>query len=827
MSQNLPSRARVVIVGGGVIGTSTAYQLARQGVQDVVLLERKSLSSGTSWHAAGICSEMRASESMIMMAKETTNMFREVAEEVGHDIDWKRTGSVFVTAHPERHQQFRMALSLADSFDVEAYEISPREARDKWPLVNIDDVVGAIYVPNDALINPEEGTKALAKGAEKHGAQVHEYTKVTGLLTDGDRVTGVTTEEGEIRADYVVLAGGIWTRDFAAQYGVNVPLQPMEHYYLLTEHLEGIDPDLPLLRDFDARCYVRPTIGTRWHDHTGHLMLGFFERTAKPWARHGIPEDFEFGRLDEDWEHAAEVYEYVRHRVPAVREVGIETYMNGPESFTYDNNYFLGEAQNLQNLLIAAGFNSRGIQSCGGAGRYIAEYILSGTPPTRYDTHDIEAIRPPQHTANRRFLEERGTEILGLLYDINFPYLQIESARPVRTSPLHDRLAARGACFGEMSGWERANWYAPAGVEPKYEYTFGRQNWFPYSAEEHMAARENVAVFDQTSFGKFLVQGKEALDLLEWTCGNRIDVPVGKVVYTQLLNERGGIEGDVTVTRVGERQFLVYTTASSQAHDFWYLQKRIEERDFAATVTDITSGYAVLGVMGPRSRDLLQRVSNADFSNEAFPFATSRMIDFGYARARATRITFVGELGWEISLGSEYAPAAYDLLMQEGETLGVRMAGYHAINSLRLEKSFIHWGHDVSAAETPVEANVGFAARIKKPHDFLGKEHIAEQKRNGTSRKLVAFRLEDPEPLLYHYEPIYRNGEKVGHLTSGQFSPYFGTSIGLGYVHNHHGVADADYLLDAKYEISVMNEKFAAVPSLEPMYDPKMERIKA
>ena len=590
---------------------------------------------------------MRASESMIKMAKNTTKMFEELEKDTGHSIGFKKTGSLFVTANKERAQQFKMALSLATSFDVEAYEISIEEAKQKWNLINEKDLISAIFVPNDALICPQQGTIALAKGAKKYGATILENKEVIKIIEKNGYVEGVETAEGIIKAEKIIITTGMWTRDFLAKYDINVPLHATEHYYVLTEEIAEVSSMLPLLRDFDSRCYIRPTIGTRWHKKAGHLMCGFFEKLAKPWGMNGIPSDFEFGRLKEDWEHLKEVLALVKHRLPVFKDVKIETFFNGPESFTYDNNYLLGEPPNLRNLFIATGFNSRGIQSSGGAGKIITEWVATGKLTREYDVHDIDIRRAPQHSSNKKFLFDRSKEILGLLYDISYPYLQLKSARPLRQSSFHERLQKSGACFGERAGWERANWFAPEGVKADYKYSFGKQNWFSYSFEEHLATRENVTVFDQSSFSKYLVQGADALLLLNKICTSEMDVAIGKVVYTQLLNEDGGVEGDITITRIAKEEFFVISAAASQAHDFFYIKKKNQDFGLHAIINDITSAYAVLGVMGPRSRELLKKLSDTDFSNEKFPFGTSQIINFAYAKARAIRITFVGELGWE------------------------------------------------------------------------------------------------------------------------------------------------------------------------------------
>ena len=824
---DIPIKANVIVIGGGVIGCSVAYHLSKRGIEDVVLIERQKISSGTSWHAAGILSAMRPSESMARMCKETTEIFSQLQNETGIDILYKNVGCVFVTSLHDRYEQFKKMISVAKCFDVASHIISPQEAKEKWPLLNIDDIIGAAFIPSDSLVCPERSTMALSKGAQKYGTQIFEDLKVQKLIVEKNKVVGVVTEKGEIRANKVVVTSGIWTRDFCAQHNVNVPLQATEHYYVLTDNVEGVDPMMPLLRDFDARVYVRPTVGTRWHNEGTRLMCGFFERNAHPIQVKDLPEDFAFGRLNEDREHLEEVLGYVKHRIPILKNARIETILNGPESFTYDNSYFMGETPQIQGLYVAAGYCSRGIQSSGGVGKVMADWIIRENTPHSFDLHDVNVSRAPGFTANKKYLHERSREILGLLYDIHYPFLQVETARPVRVSPFHTRLAERRACFGELAGWERANWYAPEGSSPQYKYSFQKQNWFPYAAAEHMAVRENIGIFDQTSFGKFLVQGKDALMFLDKICGNKIDVPINKIVYTQILNYAGGIESDITVIRVDEEEFLIVTTATSQQRDYFLIKNHIKKMEVSATITDITSAYSVISIMGPNSRALMKKMTDADLSNELFPFGTSQIIDFGYARVRANRITFVGELGWEIFIPMEFSLPVYDVLMKEADILGAKLAGYHAMNSLRLEKCYIHWGHDVCECDTPIEAGVGFTVKTKKTADFLGKDILIRQKNGGVNKRLLAFTIEDNDALLDHYEPIYRNGEMVGHITSGMFSPLFNKSIGLGWIHDKHNIIDDKFVLEAKYKINILNEDYSATPSIKPLYDPKMEKIRS
>ena len=815
MNTNLPREAQVVIIGGGIVGCSVAYHLTKLGWRDVVLLERKSLTCGTTWHAAGLVGQLRATANLTRLAQYTTGLFAGLEAETGQATGFKQNGSLAVAADHERFEELRRGASMGRCFGLEVEVVGPREAAAMWPLMNADDVVGAVFLPKDGQTNPIDTTQALAKGARMGGARIIENVKVTGIHRRNGAVAGVATEQGDIAADHVVNCGGMWAREIGAMAGVNVPLHAAEHFYIVTEAMAGLSPDLPILRDPGGYTYYK--------EDAGKLLVGAFEPTAKPWGMDGIPDDFAFDQLPDDWEHFEPVMERALHRVPALADAGIQLFFNGPESFTPDDRYFLGEAPELKRFFVAAGFNSVGIQSSGGAGKVLAEWIVEGHPPM--DLWDVDIRRCLPFQANARYLRDRTVEGLGLLYAMHWPFRQVETARPVRTSPLHDRLAARGACFGEAGGWERANWFAPEGVAPEYEYSYGRQNWFPHSAAEHRAVREAVGLFDQTSFAKFLLQGRDAEAVLNRVSANDVAVPVGKVVYTQWLNDRGGIEADLTVTRVAEDAFFIVTSFSSQVRDFAWLERHIPE-DAHAHLTDVTSGYAVLGLMGPDSRALLSRLTPADLSNAAFPFATSQEIDLAYARVRATRITYVGELGWELYIPSEFATGVYDALVAEGEAFGLRLAGFHALNSLRIEKGYRHWGHDITDEDTPLEAGLGFAVAFAKPGGFIGREALLRQKDEGLKRRLVTFALDDPEPLLYHNEPIWRDGRLVGYTTSGMFGHTVGRAVGLGYVEAADG-ATPEYILTGRYEIEVAGERFAARPSLRPLYDPKAERVKA
>ena len=812
MAKTLPTQAQVVIIGGGIIGCSVAYHLTKRGWKDVALLERRQLTCGTTWHAAGLVGQLRATQNLTRLAQYTTGLYENLETETGQATGFLQRGSLSIAPSKARFEELKRGASMAQCFGLEVEVISPTEAGRMWPMITTDDLVGAVYLPKDGQTNPIDTTQALAKGAIMGGASIFEGVTVTGILQEEGRVTGVSTEQGEIEAEYVVNCGGMWAHQLGREAGVNIPLHAAEHFYIVTESMDGMTRDLPVLRDPDGCAYYK--------EDAGKLLLGAFEPVAKPWGMEGIPEDFSFDQLPDDWEHFEPILENALKRLPALGDVGIQLFFNGPEGFTPDDRYHLGEAPELKNFFVAAGFNSIGIQSAGGAGKVLADWIVDSHPPM--DLWDVDIRRSMPFQGNRNYLRDRTVEGLGLLYAMHWPFRQFESARGARTSPLHERLAARGACFGELAGWERANWYAPEGVEPRYEYSYGRQNWFEPSAFEHRAVRQAVALFDQSSFAKFLLQGRDAEKVLSRVCANDVAVPVGKVVYTQWLNERGGIEADLTVTRLAADKYLIVTAPVTQTRDFNWLERHIPDDAFA-TLTDVSSGYAVLGIMGPRSRDLLQRLTGEDLSNAAFPFATSREVDLGYARVRATRITYVGELGWELYIPTEFAVQVYDTILAEQPD--IVHAGYHAMNSLRLEKAYRHWGHDITDEDTPLEAGLGFAVSWDKEGGFIGREALLRQKEEGVRKRLVQFALDADAPQLFHNEPIWRNGQLVGFLTSGMHGHTLGRPIGMGYV-THDEKFDAEFISSGKYEIEIACQRYPATVSLRPFYDPKSERIR-
>ena len=811
---SLPDRCEVVVVGGGVIGVSVAYHLAEAGIQDVVLLERKELTSGTTWHAAGLVGQLRASINMTQLARYTSQLYRGLEEETGQATGYRQCGSISIAATAERFEELKRSASMAKVFGLEVNVLSVGEIAEKYPLIQTDDLFGGIHIPSDGYANAVDITQALAKGAKSRGARIFTDTKVEAILRNGDEVTGVRTAEGEIRSKYVVICGGMWSRDLAASVGVNLPLHACEHYYVLFEGVEGINPELPVLRDYDACTYYK-------YD-AGKLLVGAFEPSAKPWGMEGISEDFCFDEIAGDFDHFEPVLHDAMRRLPALEQAGIQKFFCGPESFTPDVRYHLGEAPELKNCFVAAGLNSIGLQSAGGVGKVTAEWIRDGRPPV--DLWEVDVRRNMPFQGTRQYLQSRVSESLGLLYATHYPFRQYETGRGVRKSAIHDRLAAIGACHGEAFGWERPNWYAPVGVEPRYEYSYGRQNWFEHSAAEHRAVREGVALFDQSSFGKFRLEGRDAVTVLNRVCANNVDVAAGRVVYTQWLNDRGGIEADLTVTRLSETAFMIVGGAETEVRDFYWLKRQIPD-DAHCVLTNVTSSMGVLSIMGPKARDLLQSLTSADMSHAGFPFATSHEIELGYAVVRASRITFVGELGWELYVPTEFMQHVYGHIVEAGQAVGLAHAGYHALNSLRLEKAYRHWSHDITDEDSPLEAGLGFVIKFDKPGGFTGREALLAQQEQGVSRHLVQLKLNDPAPLIYHNEPIWRGNEIVGHITSAAFGHTLGGAVGLGYVNAEPG-APADSVLGDAYEVEVACERFSAEVSLRPLYDPENAKIR-
>ncbi len=811
----LPSRARAVIIGGGVSGCSVAYHLAKLGWSDIVLLERKQLTCGTTWHAAGLVGQLRGSRNMTRLAKYSADLYVGLEEETGVATGVRQVGSITVALSEERRHEIYRQASLARAFDVDVREISPSEVKEMYPHLNVADVVGAVHLPLDGQCDPANIAMALAKGARQRGATIAEGVKVTAVETSRGRVTGVSWQRGEergtIAADIVVNCAGMWARALGERNGVSIPLHACEHFYLVTEPIAGLSR-LPVLRVPDECAYYK--------EDAGKMMLGAFEPVAKPWGMEGIREDFCFDQLPEDMDHFAPILEMGVNRMPMLETAGIHTFFNGPESFTPDDRYYLGEAPELGGYWVAAGYNSIGIVSSGGAGMALAQWISDSEPP--FDLWEVDIRRAMPFQRNRRYLKERVSETLGLLYADHFPYRQMASARNVRRSPLHEHLKARGAVFGEVAGFERANWFAREGQERKYRYSWKRQNWFDNSREEHMAVREGVGLFDMSSFGKVRVEGRDALAFLQRLCANDIDVEQGRIVYTQMLNARGGIECDLTVTRLSETAFFLVVPGATLRRDLAWLRRHVG--DEFVVVTDVTAAEAVLCVMGPNARKLMRNVSPNDFSNAANPFGTWREVEIGMGLARAHRVTYVGELGWELYVPADQAAHVFEAIGAAGDDVGLKLCGLHALDSCRIEKAFRHFGHDITDEDHVLEAGLGFAVKTGKG-DFIGREAVLRKKEEGLARQLVQFRLDDPGPLLFHNEAIVRDGKIVGTITSGNYGHFLGGAVGLGYV-PCKGESEAE-LLSSAYAIEIAGKRFAATASLKPMYDPKAERVRA
>ncbi|TDL09601.1 FAD-dependent oxidoreductase [Mycolicibacterium obuense] len=817
-AKSLPTRAHAVIIGGGVIGTSVAYHLTKLGLTDVVLIEQGQLSSGTTWHAAGLVGQLRASEGMTRLVQYSTTLYSELEAETGLSAGYKQCGGVTVARTEDRMEQLRRTAANAAAFDLDCRLLTPAEAADHYPVMRTDDLVGAIWLPADGKANPTDLTFALAKGARMRGARIVEKTRVLDVTTADGAVTGVRTDAGDIEADIVVNCAGQWAKQVAAMVGANVPLHSAEHFYVVSESIAGVHPDLPILRDPDGYTYFK--------EEVGGLVIGGFEPEAKPWVSpDAIPYPFEFQLLEEDWEHFEILMNSALLRIPALETTGIKKFYNGPESFTPDNQFILGEAPECRNFFVGAGFNSVGIATAGGAGRALAEWIVEGAPTTDLTGVDIRRFAP--FNGNNRWLHDRVAEVLGIHYEIPWPNREMTTARPFRRSPVHHLLEAAGANFGSKMGWERANFFAPDGLAPVIEYTWDAPNWLVWSAAEQASTRNAVTVFDQTSFSKYLVVGRDAEAALQWLCTADVAVPIGKAVYTGMLNARGTYEADVTVTRTGAQEFLVVSGAASSERDKDHVRRNLPSAHADAHIVDVTSAYAVFGVMGPRSRDLLAALTDADLSDAAFGFGTSRLLSLGYATVRATRITYVGELGWELYVPTEFAVGVYEDLMRVGADYGVARGGYYALESLRLEKGYRAFGRELSPSESPVEAGLLFACKLGTDIDFLGRAAVEEARRRGPTRKLAGFRVESGDPMLWGGELVLRNGVVAGQATSAAWGETTGACVGLAYLRAPDGsVVDADWVRAGDYEISVGSRRYPISVSLRSLYDPAGERIR-
>jgi glycine cleavage system aminomethyltransferase T/glycine/D-amino acid oxidase-like deaminating enzyme len=766
----LPTHAEIVIVGGGIAGCSTAYHLAKLGKTDVLLLEQGKLTSGTTWHAAGLVGQMRPNRTMTAMSKYGIELYATLEAETGLATGWKQCGSINVAKTPERMQVLRKQLALARSFGVECHEISPTQAGERAPVLRTDDLQGALWLPGDGKANPADLCMSLAKGARQRGARIAEGVEVTGVGTQRGRVTGVRTAQGEITCDVVINCAGQWARQFGRLAGVNVPLHPAEHFYVVTGRIPGVLPSMPVLRDPDGFIYYK--------EEVGGLVMGGFEPQAKPWTVDPIPSSFQFQLLDEDWDQFEILMRNAIHRTPCLETAEIKMLLNGPESFTPDGNFILGEAPELRNYFVCAGFNSAGIANSGGAGRLIAQWVVDGDPGT--DVWDVDLRRFAGFTGNRKALAERTGETLGLHYAMRWPRQELETARPLRTSPLYDLLLAKGAEFGSKNGWERANYFRAPGAQ-RPAHTLGTPGWLPWMIEEQRATRERVALYDQTSFGKLLLQGRDALALLQRLCANDVDVPVQRMVYTPMLNARGGIETDLTIIREAPDRFLLVTGSAQPTRDADWIRRHVMDYE-QVVLTDVSALTSVLSVMGPQARELLGRASPDDLSAEGLRFSWTREIDLGHARVRAARMSYVGGPGFELHVPVEMARHVYLALQEAGSDLGLRDAGYYALDALRIEQGRRAWGAELGPDETPWEAGLQFSVKLDKPGGFLGREALLAAQDQPLRKKLVSVVLADREAYAWGGETIVLGDQPVGELASCGFSPLASACVGLGYV---------------------------------------------
>jgi glycine cleavage system aminomethyltransferase T/glycine/D-amino acid oxidase-like deaminating enzyme len=811
----IPSRAQVVVVGGGVIGTSVAYHVAHLGMKDVLLLERDRLTSGTTWHAAGLMATFGStSQTSTELRQYTRDLYAGLEAETGLATGLKQCGLIELAIEPGRLEEYRRVSEFNRLLGVDVHEISPREVAELWPLARTDDVLAGFYIPDDGRVNPVDVTMSLARGARMAGATIIEGVPVTGFLRSRGAVTGVRTAQGDIEAEYVVNCAGMWARQLGELAGVSIPLQAAEHYYLLTEPIDEVDGSWPVLEDPASYGYYR--------EEGGGLMLGMFEPVCAPWNVGGVPADFSFGELPPDWDRMGPYLEKTMARVPVTEQIGIRKFFCGPESFTPDLQPIIGEAPELKNYFVAAGLNSIGILTGGGIGRTIARWIVDGRPDVDVTAMNIDRLHPYQ--ANPEYRATRTVESLGLVYATHYPFRPTKTARGARVSPIYDRLAARRACFRDVSGWEGADWFAPEGVEPEVgELTWGRPHWFGYWEAEHNATRNGVIVMDMSFMAKFLVQGRDAARELERISANQVAAEPGRITYTQWLNESGRLEADLTVTMLDEDQFFVVVSDTAHRHAETWMRRHFG--DAHAFVTDVTSGYAQINVQGPLSRELMSAVTSADMSNEAFAFRSARFIDIGFSRVLCIRITYLGELGYELHIPAEQAAAVYDRLIAAGEPLGVRHAGLKALASLRMEKAYRDYGHDIDNTDTVLEAGLGFAVAMDKPGGFIGRDAVLAQKARGPlSRRLVQVLLNDPEPLLFHAEVVARNGRPAGYIRSASYGFTLGGAVGLAMVDADQPITQG-YLDEGEWSVRIGKTTYQARTSLRPLYDPASKRV--
>lgn len=811
----LPDRAQIVVIGGGIIGCSTAYHLARDHKADVVLLEQGQLTSGSTWHAAGLVGQLRSSASITKVLKYSVDLYKRLDQETGLETGWKMSGCLRLATNQDRWIEYRRLATTAQSFGMDMELLSPQEAKAKFPLMEVDDLVGASWLPTDGQASPSDITQSLAKGARMHGARIFENTRVTGLEIKDGRILAVKTNKGDIACEKVVNCGGQWARQVGAMAGINVPLQPVKHQYVITEKLDGLSSDAPTIRDPDRRTYFK--------EEVGGLSFGGYEPNPQRWTMDDVPNEWEFQLFDDDYDHFEQHMMAAMARVPALEKVGIKQMINGPESFTPDGNFILGAAPECSNMFVGAGFNAFGIAAGGGAGWVLAQWVIDGEAPL--DLWVVDIRRFSEMHRDRQWVNDRTLEAYGKHYEIGFPHVEYESGRPRIVSPLYDRLKSHRAVFGSKLGWERPNWFAPEGVEPRDIPSMGRQNWFDAVGEEHRHVREKVGIFDQSSFAKFEISGPDALATLAHICANNVSKPTGRLTYTQLLNTRGGIEADLTVARIAEDRFYVVTGTGFRTHDLAWIREHVPN-GADVKIEDITEAFGTLSLMGPQARSVLEEVTSADVSNAAFPFGHAREIAIAGATVRALRVTYVGELGWELHIPIGAIGEVFDALMQAGKTWDLRPVGYRALESLRLEKGYRAWGSDITPNDTPYEAGLGWAVRRNSNSGFIGQKALQAIAGEPLTKRLAGFVIDDPDAVLVGRETILRNGQPVGYLTSGGYGYTIGKSIGYGYVRNPEGVSD-EFLTDGDYELVIALDRLTASISMKPFFDPGNVRVKA
>ena len=807
----LPSHSEVVIIGGGVVGCSIAYHLAEKDIQ-VTLIERKSLTCGTTWHAAGLVGQLRATKNLIKMAKYSTNLYRALNEKDDLSAGFLINGSISIAENDGRVEEMSRGATMGRSFGLDIENISIDQIKKRYPLLDMKHVKGAWFLPQDGQINPVDITMCLAKEARRMGAII-EKNKVIAIEQNGNKVTKVVTEMGDIACDKIVISAGMWSREVGKLCGVSIPLHACEHFYAVTEYSNDIPKNLPVLRNPDAQIYVK--------EDAGKLLIGAFEKKAKPWGMNGIPEDFEFDSLPNDMDHFGPILMEAMDRLPILNDIGIKTYFNGPESFTPDDRYYLGKIPYKDNIFVSTGFNSIGIQSAGGVGKVMAEWISNDR--NKMDLWDVDVSRVLDFQDDTEYLRERSSESLGLLYAVHWPFYQFETSRNKIQTTLYDQLKREGACFGEVAGWERANWFTSDNQKPEYEYSYGKQNWYENVKQECNAVRNDVGLFELSSFSKFIIQGKDTVKFLNYMCVSEMNVSVGKIIYTQMLNCDAGIESDVTFTRLNEENFMLVTSPTSHNKDYNWLI--VHSKNYDVQIKDVTKEYGCLSIMGPNSREHLQKICNEDISNENLKFGFSKMLNINGVKCILNRITYVGELGFEIYIPSDKTSEIFERLYAKNGSGSVKLAGYHALNSLRMEKGYLHWGHDIGIEENPFEAGVGFCVNFNKESPFLGQAALEKKKDSATKKRKINFALSNNDLFMYHNEPILFDGKIVGEITSGMYGFYLDKSLGMGYISASDSCSIEEMISLQKFEIEIAETKYKADGSIKCFYDPGRKKI--